>query len=155
MYPWNEQGLSYIASACGKPLYADGLTEKCQCLSYAKVCVEVDTSSVFPVSVEVVFSNGNSAVVSVHYPWKPLQCSGCGIFGHPNDKCPKKEMVVPTKLDEMVVPPVDVGVQQPDLGLVSPGLKAQLGGSSVTSPPSNTVHGSSVGIVQQIVGDLD
>ncbi|KAH7850084.1 hypothetical protein Vadar_027677 [Vaccinium darrowii] len=105
-------------------------------------------------SPSVVFSNGNSAVVSVHYPWKPLRCSGCGIFGHPNDKCPEKEKVVPTKLDEMVVPPVDVGVQQPDLALVSPGLKAQLGGSSVTPPPSKTVHGS-VGIVQQSVGDLE
>lgn len=79
---WNEEGLSYIASAIGKPLYADAMTEKCQCLSFAKICVEVDVSSELLHIVEVVNARGESCDISVKYPWKPSKCSMCKVFGH-------------------------------------------------------------------------
>ncbi|KAK3189533.1 hypothetical protein Dsin_029094 [Dipteronia sinensis] len=41
---WNEEGLSHIASADGKPLYADSLTESMKRISFARVCVEIDAS---------------------------------------------------------------------------------------------------------------
>ncbi|KAK3229980.1 hypothetical protein Dsin_001861 [Dipteronia sinensis] len=41
---WNEEGLSHIASAVGKPLYADSLTESMKRISFARVCIEIDAS---------------------------------------------------------------------------------------------------------------
>lgn len=77
---WNEEGLSHIASAIGKPLYADELTEKCKRLNFAKICVEVDVSSELLTTVEVVNSRGESFDISIKYPWKPSNCSLCKVF---------------------------------------------------------------------------
>ncbi|KAK3204592.1 hypothetical protein Dsin_018638 [Dipteronia sinensis] len=41
---WNEEGLSHFASAVGKPLYADSLTESMKRISYARVCIEIDAT---------------------------------------------------------------------------------------------------------------
>lgn len=43
---WTAECLSYLASAIGKPLYADEMTESSKRISYAKICVEVDVKSV-------------------------------------------------------------------------------------------------------------
>ena len=45
---WTEQGLSYMESAIGRPLYADGMTEASKRLSYAKTCIDVEANSTFP-----------------------------------------------------------------------------------------------------------
>lgn len=37
--------------------------------------------------VTVLYSNGNSATINVHYPWKPLSCTKCLIFGHSDFQC--------------------------------------------------------------------
>ncbi|KAF7113421.1 hypothetical protein RHSIM_RhsimUnG0127600 [Rhododendron simsii] len=79
---WTEQGLSYIASALGKPLYADDLTEKGQRLSFAKICVEITVDSPLLDVIEVEYANGGSSLVKVKYPWTPLRCSECCVFGH-------------------------------------------------------------------------
>lgn len=50
---WNEDGLSYVASAVGVPLHADSLTENCQRLSYAKMCVNVEVGSDVSDTVDV------------------------------------------------------------------------------------------------------
>ncbi|KAF7152597.1 hypothetical protein RHSIM_Rhsim01G0214400 [Rhododendron simsii] len=42
---WTAPGLSYVASAIGRPLYVDRMTETCKRLNYAKACVEVDVDS--------------------------------------------------------------------------------------------------------------
>ena len=39
---WTAEGLSYLANAVGKPLYADAVTESSRRLQYARVCVVVD-----------------------------------------------------------------------------------------------------------------
>lgn len=79
---WTEQGLSYVASAVGNPLYADQLTESCKRLSYAKICVEVDVDSILPESFELSLSNGSKFNIKVWYPWRPLKCEKCMVFGH-------------------------------------------------------------------------
>lgn len=84
---WNEEGLSHIASAVGIPLYANSLTEDGKRLSYARICVEVTVDSVLRDHVNVLYSNGNSATINVHYPWKPLSCTKCLIFGHSDSQC--------------------------------------------------------------------
>lgn len=79
---WAEQGLSYIASALGKPLYADDMTEKGKRLSFAKICVEIHVDTSLLDVVEVEYANGASAFIHVKYPWKPSRCSACHVFGH-------------------------------------------------------------------------
>lgn len=88
--PSSFEGLSHIASAIGKPLYANELTEKCKRLSFAKICVEVDVSSELLTTVEVVNARGESCDISVKYPWKPSKCSSCQVFGHSDNGCPKR-----------------------------------------------------------------
>lgn len=81
---WTAQGLSYVASAVGKPLYADSMTEQCSRLNYAKICVGVGVDSALPDSFDLVLANGDKFAIKVWYPWKPLKCSKCKVFGHKN-----------------------------------------------------------------------
>ncbi|KAF7129811.1 hypothetical protein RHSIM_Rhsim10G0103700 [Rhododendron simsii] len=53
-----SEGLSYIASAIGKPLYADEMTESARRISYAKICVEVSVHSELPHSIDLLTSAG-------------------------------------------------------------------------------------------------
>ncbi|XP_031256680.1 uncharacterized protein LOC116114685 [Pistacia vera] len=57
---WTAKGLSYVASAIGKPLYMDNIMDTGDRLEYARVCVEIDTASSFPNSVELGLLNGMS-----------------------------------------------------------------------------------------------
>ncbi|KAG5547461.1 hypothetical protein RHGRI_013227 [Rhododendron griersonianum] len=51
--------------------------------------------------LEVEYANGDSAFVNVTYPWKPLRCSECHIFGHsevavlPSEESVEQAMVNP------------------------------------------------------------
>ncbi|KAK3229882.1 hypothetical protein Dsin_001763 [Dipteronia sinensis] len=77
---WNEEGLSHIASAVEKPLYADSLTESMKRISYARVCIEIDAT--------------------FEYQWKPKICTECKFFGHSITTCPKlKPLHPPSVMD--------------------------------------------------------
>ncbi|KAF7154821.1 hypothetical protein RHSIM_Rhsim01G0009400 [Rhododendron simsii] len=70
---WTAPGLSYVASAIGRPLYADCMTETCKRLNYAKVCVEVDVDSELLDSFDVdVGPNAIIAAVDI-----PRALQGC------------------------------------------------------------------------------
>ncbi|KAF7145571.1 hypothetical protein RHSIM_Rhsim04G0162200 [Rhododendron simsii] len=56
--PSDAEGLSYVARAVRIPLYADTMTETCQRLNYAKICVEIDVNAELPESFDVVLANG-------------------------------------------------------------------------------------------------
>ncbi|KAF7147634.1 hypothetical protein RHSIM_Rhsim03G0101000 [Rhododendron simsii] len=86
---WTAAGLSYVASAIGRPLYADSRTERCQRLSYARVCVEIEVGAHLPLSFTLRFDNGKEVDIKVKYPWKPLQCMDCMVFGHSEGGCKK------------------------------------------------------------------
>lgn len=103
---WTGPGLSYVASSVGRPLYADQLTESGQRLSFAKICVEVDCSSPLPSSFDLKYANGDMVEIRVQYPWKPMMCSDCTVFGHGVSNCPKK---VPSKGPEAVKTHVNLG----------------------------------------------
>lgn len=79
---WTARGLSHIASSVGVPLYADEPTEKCERLNFGRICVEVNLDSSFPDSFELRFPNGDSVEVGIQYPWHPLKCMRCRVFGH-------------------------------------------------------------------------
>ncbi|KAK8655825.1 hypothetical protein V6N13_108391 [Hibiscus sabdariffa] len=53
-----KQGLGYLANAVGKPLYTDRATALKYHLDFAKICVEVDASVVFPSAIDVELGNG-------------------------------------------------------------------------------------------------
>lgn len=81
---WSEAGLSFVASAVGKPLYADQLTESCKRISFAKICVEVDSSSPLPETFDITLPSGAVFTIKVWYPWRPFMCETCKVFGHKN-----------------------------------------------------------------------
>ena len=93
---WTEEGLNYISSAVGKPLYAyaDSMTESCARLSFARKCVEV--------GIDLHFANERYAKVLVKYHIRPLKCASCMVFGHSEAQCgvngePNGDQVVRTK----------------------------------------------------------
>ncbi|KAF7153381.1 hypothetical protein RHSIM_Rhsim01G0163800 [Rhododendron simsii] len=124
---WNEGGLSHLATAIGVPLYADDLTENRRCLSYAKICVEVEVGSELPDSVDVECM-GELITVGVKYPWKPVADSKGlipvdngsfsaaipGVVAPDADVSVSKEVVfmddlVSTAVSSPKAPPVGVG----------------------------------------------
>ena len=84
---WNSKCLSYIASGVGKPLFADANTESNTRLGFARVFVEVDVNAQFPEEIEVDMGNGHACVVGIEYPWIPIKCSKCCVFGHLTRDC--------------------------------------------------------------------
>ncbi|KAK8646222.1 hypothetical protein V6N13_120015 [Hibiscus sabdariffa] len=86
---YSQQGLSYVASAVGKPLYSDRATVLKQQLEFAKVCVEVDAKEDIPASILVDLGEGNLVDVAVETVWSPPRCKHCAIFGHLDEKCRK------------------------------------------------------------------
>jgi len=87
-------GLSYVASGVGVPLYADKVTEEQKCLGFARVLVEIDVHSACPKELIICRANGDIVTVGVVYSWLPPKCSTCGTFGHATYTCNKKERKV-------------------------------------------------------------
>ena len=56
---WTAEGLSCLASAVGLPLFADGATESCRRISYARICVELNAK--LPLVIEFVADTYNSS----------------------------------------------------------------------------------------------
>ena len=88
---WIEKGLSLIASAIGKPLYADSATEARSRVNFARICVEVEAGHplVEEFDVEMIGEDGSSTLVPIRvsYQWKSTSCSFCQVFGHSSDSC--------------------------------------------------------------------
>ncbi|GAV83389.1 DUF4283 domain-containing protein/zf-CCHC_4 domain-containing protein, partial [Cephalotus follicularis] len=84
---WTKLGLSHIASVLGRPLYMDATTTNRQALAYARIYVDMSTSSTFPSTILLELQDGDTTVVGVEYPWKPQACSLCKVFDHANKTC--------------------------------------------------------------------
>lgn len=91
---WTSNGLSYVASGVGVPLYADKVTEEQKRLGFARVLVELDVNSDCPKEMIICRANGDSVTVGVVYPWLPPKCSTCKTFGHATFACNKQEKKV-------------------------------------------------------------
>ena len=93
---WIDEGISYIASAVGKPLYADSLTATRKRISYARVCVEInakcDLIESFDLLLDRSDDSGNPILVTigVEFQWKPKVCLSCKTFGHAQSNCHKQ-----------------------------------------------------------------
>lgn len=91
---WSDEGISYLASAIGRPLFTDEMTSKHDLMQFARVCIEVQASFSFPSSINVVVLNEETSEdiivpVSVEYQSRPPSCPSCKVFGHSPLKCPK------------------------------------------------------------------
>ncbi|GMI88345.1 hypothetical protein HRI_002503800 [Hibiscus trionum] len=84
---YSQQGLGYVASAVGKPLYSDQATAMQQQLEFTKVCVEVQAKEEVPSSVMIDLGNANFVNVAVEVVWSPPKCKLCAVFGHSDEKC--------------------------------------------------------------------
>lgn len=91
---WSAEGLSYLASGIGRPLFADKLTEKMDPMTFARVCIEIDVNSVLHDRLMVTVYDEEAGCekaleVKVEYQSKPISCSSCKVFGHSLLKCPR------------------------------------------------------------------
>ena len=89
---FTNNGLSYISSAIGKPLYMDRVTASQKRLAYAKICVEVEATTEISSFIDVKLRNGTMTSVTVEVPWLPPKCLQCNIFGHNEKSCPKQQV---------------------------------------------------------------
>ncbi|KAF5208302.1 hypothetical protein FRX31_002109 [Thalictrum thalictroides] len=80
---WNPKGFSFLGSAIGKPLFMDKTTEKSSMLTFARICVEVEPMKELPKSIPL----GPDQTVELNYPWKPLLCAICSVFGRSSSQC--------------------------------------------------------------------
>lgn len=144
-------GLSYLASGIGKPLFVDKVTEKLEPMTFARMCVEISTSTALPSSLDVVILDEETkseklVSVKVEYQNKPLSCSHCKTFGHSLLRCPQANYKWVPKLVPIAperAPLVEVHSDAPEMSpagekdswtLVAKGPKLQV----VLDPPSPT-----------------
>ena len=91
---WTTDGLSYIASAIGKPIYVDCMTAACRRISYARICIEVSAEDELLKTLEIgsddtTYGEPEKVSLKVEYPWTPVRCAHCKKFGHDCARNPK------------------------------------------------------------------
>ena len=84
---WNQEGLSHIASAIGRPLLVDKMTSLCRRISYARLCIEVDAESELLKTLDIeieepIYGEPEVITLKIEYQWKPERCAKCRRFGH-------------------------------------------------------------------------
>ncbi|KAK8570568.1 hypothetical protein V6N13_032185 [Hibiscus sabdariffa] len=84
---YSQQGLSYVASVVGKPLYSDRATTLKHQLEFAKVCIEIDAKDDLPCSVLVDIGSDTLVSIVVEVVWSPPRCKHCMIFCHSDENC--------------------------------------------------------------------
>ena len=84
---FNQESLSRIAAAIGKPESLAPETERKENFEVAKLYVKVDLTAPLPQKIVSGFSNGTEVQIDVSYPWLPAQCEVCRRFGHKKEKC--------------------------------------------------------------------
>ncbi|KAI3766800.1 hypothetical protein L2E82_16873 [Cichorium intybus] len=70
-----EEGLSYVASGVGKPLYADQATEEMGMINFYRVCIEVETEAACPQVLEVFTDDKNLVDVESKLRDSRLACT--------------------------------------------------------------------------------
>ncbi|KAF3584425.1 hypothetical protein F2Q69_00027225 [Brassica cretica] len=85
---FNQQSLSRIVTAIGRPISLAPKTERKENFEVAKVWIHVNLLESLPEKIVSGFSNGREAEISASYPWLPDKCSQCCKFGHKHQLCP-------------------------------------------------------------------
>ncbi|CAL5343226.1 unnamed protein product [Camellia sinensis] len=85
---WTEEGLGYIASIMGTPLYLDEPMFKRSRLTFTRICIEVPANKEIPKSFKINLGYGDPYEIQVEVPQKPQRCDGCKT--HTTNLCPQK-----------------------------------------------------------------
>ncbi|KAJ4824623.1 hypothetical protein Tsubulata_029171 [Turnera subulata] len=86
-----REGLSYLASAIGKPLHMDQDCSKILKSDCINFCIDVDFAK--PLLPKLLVNlDGELCSISVTYSWQPLQCALCNRWGHHQLACPSKKI---------------------------------------------------------------
>jgi hypothetical protein len=80
---WTPVCLSHVASAIGKPIFVDSVTEDQTRLGYARVLVKINVNSELLREITLDMGGGKLVSVLVEYPWIPVKCATCKAFCHP------------------------------------------------------------------------
>ncbi|XP_019240017.1 PREDICTED: uncharacterized protein LOC109220011 [Nicotiana attenuata] len=88
---WGCGSLGRIASALGKPLFANECMTKQTRISYARMLIEVNVSKPLPDTVVVMEPNGKKFQQEVVFEWKPQFCPQCLTIGHICTKQPEQQ----------------------------------------------------------------
>ncbi|KAJ4843696.1 hypothetical protein Tsubulata_045944 [Turnera subulata] len=102
-----KEGLSYLASAIGKPLH---MTQDCSTLfstDRVNVCIEVDYSKPLLEALTIEF-DGYNRTIDISYSWKPLFCDLC----HHHLSCSAKQTIVQWVSKAVVVDPSKTTTQE-------------------------------------------
>lgn len=86
---FNNESLSRLATAIGKPESLAPETERKENFEVAKLFVRVDLTEPLPHQIVSGFSNGREVMIAVSYPWLPVKCELCKKYGHNPIKCPE------------------------------------------------------------------
>ncbi|KAL0921203.1 hypothetical protein M5K25_008255 [Dendrobium thyrsiflorum] len=84
---WTPVGISKIATKIGEPLTVDALTASKSRLTYARVCVLVDSAAKYPDTVPISVE-GKIFKLKIEYEWRPTVCSFCMSLNHSPSVCP-------------------------------------------------------------------
>ncbi|KAJ4841986.1 hypothetical protein Tsubulata_005414 [Turnera subulata] len=85
-----RKGVSYLASAIGKPLHMDQDCSKLLNSDRINVCVDVDFAK--PLLPKLLVNlEDEIREVRVTYAWKPQHCDLCSQWGHHQFACPTKQ----------------------------------------------------------------
>ncbi|KAJ4848287.1 hypothetical protein Tsubulata_017957 [Turnera subulata] len=85
-----REGLSYIASAMGKPLHMDHDYFKVLKTDHINVCIAVDFAK--PLLPKLLVNlDGEICAISISYSWKSHHCASCGQWGHSQIAFPTKQ----------------------------------------------------------------
>ncbi|XP_070046819.1 uncharacterized protein [Nicotiana tomentosiformis] len=79
---WGSEALSKIASAIGKPLFANECTTKKTRISYARMLIEVNVTRTLPIEITVLDPRGRKFQQELVYEWKLSYCDKCQTIGH-------------------------------------------------------------------------
>ena len=100
MEAWTQKGISTLASCLGKPVIMDAITTRmcyhgAERFGFARVLVEVCASQECKDEIKVHYYDGErkkvrDKIVKVEYPWKPVTCNHCKVFGHNLVQCTKR-----------------------------------------------------------------
>ncbi|KAF6163927.1 hypothetical protein GIB67_024782 [Kingdonia uniflora] len=82
------EGMSRIASTLGVPMHLDKFTEEhISTTSFARVCIELHASCEYPSTIPIFYGDEGIAHIQCEYPWIPLRCTFCTLFGHNLESC--------------------------------------------------------------------
>ncbi|KAL0912348.1 hypothetical protein M5K25_018315 [Dendrobium thyrsiflorum] len=90
---WTPTGISKIATKVGHPITVDALTASKSRLTFARVCVQVDSSASYPEIIPITVE-GKRFDLKIQYEWRPTLCTLCNSISHPVTFCPSNPNLV-------------------------------------------------------------